>query len=337
MIATTFDGIVVIPSGCDVLAVSVTVSQRIVVITGGLRGAISAGLRVGLAAFRTLTRINLRAWWTRLLWYHLWALLPSCCDVVTIGLTVSLRIVAITGGLRGAASAGLRVSLAAFRTLTRIILRAWTRLLWYHLWALLPSGCDVLTVGLTVCLRIVAITGGLRGAASAGLRVCCVNPRIARKIKRSISCVKLGAVKLDKRKIEERYSTYECRCRMGGGGEICARRNTGGGIRYGRDHSLGAILSAVPLRVRAPPVIMLLRLISPLASLPLTASSVVLALGGDFFFWRFGGMVDLAGDGRAERELELDMFSSKWSRLNLLEAGEEGAVVQFRRTSKKRQ
>jgi hypothetical protein len=48
-------------------------------------------------------------------------------------------------------------------------------------------------------------------------------------------------------------------------------------------------------------------------------------------------MVDLAGDGRAERELELDMFSSKWSRLNLLEAGEEGAVVQFRRTSKKRQ
>ena len=124
----------------------------------------------------------------------------------------------------------------------------------------------------------------------------------------------------------------------GGGGEICARRNTGGGIRYGRDHSLGAILSAVPLRVRAPPVIMLLRLISPLASLPLTASSVVLALGGDFFFWRFGGMVDLAGDGRAERELELDMFSSKWSRLNLLEAGEEGgAVVQFRRTSKKRQ
>ena len=276
MIATTFDGIVVIPSGCDVLAVSVTVSQRIVVITGGLRGAISAGLRVGLAAFRTLTRINLRAWWTRLLWYHLWALLPSCCDVVTIGLTVSLR--------------------------------------------------------------IVAITGGLRGAASAGLRVCCVNPRIARKIKRSISCVKLGAVKLDKRKIEERYSTYECRCRMGGGGEICARRNTGGGIRYGRDHSLGAILSAVPLRVRAPPVIMLLRLISPLASLPLTASSVVLALGGDFFFWRFGGMVDLAGDGRAERELELDMFSSKWSRLNLLEAGEEGgAVVQFRRTSKKRQ
>jgi hypothetical protein len=138
MIATTFDGIVDMPSGCDVLAVSVTVSQRIVVITGGLRGAISAGLRVGLAAFRTLTRINLRAWWTRLLWYHLWALLPSCCDVVTIGLTVSLR--------------------------------------------------------------IVAITGGLRGAASAGLRVCCVNPRIARKIKRSISCVKLGAVKLDKRK-----------------------------------------------------------------------------------------------------------------------------------------
>ena len=93
---------------------------------------------------------------------------------------------------------------------------------------------------------------------------------------------------------------------------------------------------SAPLRVRAP-VIMLLRLTSPLASLPLTASSVVLALGGDFFFWRFGGMVDLAGDGRAERELELDMFSSKWSRLNLLEAGEEGAVVQFRRTSKKRQ
>ena len=122
-----------------------------------------------------------------------------------------------------------------------------------------------------------------------------------------------------------------------GGGEKYARGEIrGGGIRYGRDHSLGAILSAVPLRVRAP-VIMLLRLTSPLASLPLTASSVVLALGGDFFFWRFGGMVDLAGDGRAERELELDMFSSKWSRLNLLEAGEEGAVVQFRRTSKKRQ
>jgi len=167
MIATTFDGIVDMPSGCDVLAVSVTVSQRIVVITGGLRGAISAGLRVGLAAFRTLTRINLRAWWTRLLWYHLWALLPSCCDVVTIGLTVSLR--------------------------------------------------------------IVAITGGLRGAASAGLRVCCVNPRIARKIKRSISCVKLGAVKLDKRKIEERYSTYECRCRMGGGGRNLRAEKYGGG------------------------------------------------------------------------------------------------------------
>jgi len=74
MIATTFDGIVIIPSGYDVLAVGVTVSQRIVVITGGLRGAISAGLRVGLAAFRTLTRINLCAW-MRLLWYHLWATL----------------------------------------------------------------------------------------------------------------------------------------------------------------------------------------------------------------------------------------------------------------------
>ena len=118
---------------------------------------------------------------------------------------------------------------AAVETLTRIILRAWTRLLWYHLWALLPSGCDVLTVGLTVCLRIVAITGGLRGAASAGLRVCCVNPRIARKIKRSISCVKLGAVKLDKRKIEERYSTYECRCRMGGGEKYARGEIRGGG------------------------------------------------------------------------------------------------------------
>ena len=59
------------------------------------------------------------------------------------------------------------------------------------------------------------------------------------------------------------------------------------------------------------PLIMLLGLTSPnpgatLASLPLTASSVVLSLGGDFFFWRFGGMVDLAGDGRAERDLELE-------------------------------
>lgn len=80
---------------------------------------------------------------------------------------------------------------------------------------------------------------------------------------------------------------------VGGGGEICARRNTGeGGIRYEQDHSLGAILSAVPLRVRTP-LIILVVLTSPLASfLPLTASWVVVASGGDFLFWRFGGMVD---------------------------------------------
>ena len=143
MIATTFDGIVVIPSGCDVLAVSVTVSQRIVVITGGLRGAISAGLRVGLAAFRTLTRINLRAW-TRLLWYHLWALLPSGCDVLTVGLTVCLRIVAITGGIRAFARACTSDNVAStditaciiatdrFLSSTRLRRRFFLLALWRH-------------------------------------------------------------------------------------------------------------------------------------------------------------------------------------------------------------
>ena len=36
-----------------------------------------------------------------------------------------------------------------------------------------------------------------------------------------------------------------------------------------------------------------------------------------FFFWQVLGMVDLVVDGRAELLSELDMFSSKWSRLNL--------------------
>ncbi len=35
-----------------------------------------------------------------------------------------------------------------------------------------------------------------------------------------------------------------------------------------------------------------------------------------FFFWRVMGRVDLVVDGRAEL-LSVDMFSSKWSRLNL--------------------
>ena len=86
----------------------------------------------------------------------------------------------------------------------------------------------------------------------------------------------------------------------------------------------------MPLRVRAP-TIMLLGLTSPLPG------EMFASLDG-FFFWRVMGRVDLVVDGRAELLSELDMFSSKWSRLNLLEAGEEGgAVVQFRRTSKKRQ
>ena len=64
--------------------------------------------------------------------------------------------------------------------------------------------------------------------------------------------------------------------------------------------------ASVPLRVRAP-LIMLLGLTSPNpgATLALTASSVVLSSGGDFFFERFGGMVDLAGDRRNARQVRV--------------------------------
>jgi len=56
---------------------------------------------------------------------------------------------------------------------------------------------------------------------------------------------------------------------------------------------------------------MLLGLTSP-------RSGVMFASLDGFFFWRVMGMVDLAVDGRAELLSELDKFSSKWSRLNLL-------------------
>ncbi len=144
--------------------------------------------------------------------------IPSGCDILAVGITVSHRIV-ITGRLHGAINTGFRGPLASFRTLIRFCLRAFWPLL-YHLRAILPISQSVDSrLCPTISNHGVApITCVNTGVART---IACVHPRIARRMKRSISFVKLGAVKLDKSRIEERYSTYECRCR--GGGEKYAR------------------------------------------------------------------------------------------------------------------